>query len=83
MSKGKKSSRYAEFIRKFVALLLRPTCFHGPLYSDSSIAAGLNSVIGTSEDRDPVNTALLWRSFKNQFAGSGGHYILKCSELLG
>ena len=57
--------------------------FHGWLYSDSSIAEGLNSVIGTSEDWDPVNTALLWRAFKNQFAGSGGHYILKCSKLLG
>ena len=53
------------------------------MYSDSSIAEGLNSVIGTSEDQDPVNTALLRRAFKNQLAGSGGQYILKCSDLLG
>ena len=68
MSKGKKSNRDAVFIRKFVALLLRPTCFHGRLYSDSAIAAGLNSVIGTSEDQDPIDTALHRRSFKTQFA---------------
>ena len=63
-------------------LLLRHTCFHGRLYSESSIIAGLNSVIGTSESRDPIDTTLLPRAFKDKLAGSGGHYVLKCSKIL-
>ena len=70
-------------IRKFVAVLLRHTCFHGRLYSESSIVAGLNSVIGTSEHWDPIDTRLLRSAFKQKLVGSGEHYTLKCSELLG
>ena len=80
---GKKSNRDGAFIRKFVVSLLRHTCFHGRLYSESSIVAGLNSVIGASESRDPIDSTLLRSAFKNKLIGSGGHYILKCNELLG
>ena len=64
-----------------MAVLLRDTC--GRLYSGSSIAAGLNSVIGTSEDWDPIDRALIRRAFKQRLVGSDGHYTLKCSKLLG
>ena len=80
---GKKSKpRDAVPIRKFVAVLLRHTSFHGRLYSESSIVAGLNSIIGTSEHWDPINTRLLRSAFKQEL-GSGEHYTLKCSDLLG
>ena len=82
MSGNRSKPRDAVPIRKFVAVLLRHTSFHGRLYSESSIVAGLNSIIGTSEHWDPINTRLLRSAFKQEL-GSGEHYTLKSTDLLG
>ena len=81
MSGKKCNPRDAGFIRKFVVVLLRDT--FGRLYSDSSIAAGLNSVIGTSKVWDPIARVLIQRAFKQRLVRSDEHYTLKCSKLLG